>query len=80
VAARWLAASLAQVADVHEGNLFPHRLLKLDDIAYDPAALAGAVSEALDITLQPMPSLGIRHFAPATGATTRSRSRRRSQN
>ena len=64
VAARWLADSLAQVADVHEGDLFPHRLLKLDDIAYDPPALAGAVGEALAMRLAPMPSLGIRHFAP----------------
>jgi tetratricopeptide (TPR) repeat protein len=64
VAARWLADSLAQVADLHEGDLFPHRLLKLDDIAYDAPALAGAVGAALDISLQPLPSLGIRHFAP----------------
>jgi tetratricopeptide (TPR) repeat protein len=63
-AAQWLAASLAQVADLHERDLFPHRLLKLDDIAYDPAALAAAVGDALEITLQPLPSLGIRHFAP----------------
>lgn len=64
VAARWLADSLAQVADVVEGDLFPHRLLKLDDIAYDPPALAAAVGEALAIELQPLPALGIRHFAP----------------
>jgi hypothetical protein len=64
VAARWLAQALAQVADLHEGDLFPHRLLKLDDIAYHPPALAAAVGEALAINLQPLPSLGIRHFAP----------------
>jgi len=63
-AARWLADSLAQVADLHAGDLFPHRLLKLDDIAYDPVALATAVGEALEINLAPMPSAGIRHFAP----------------
>jgi hypothetical protein len=64
VAARWLADSLAQVADLHEGDLFPHRLLKLDDIAYDAPALAAAVGEALAINLLPLPSLGIPHFAP----------------
>ncbi|HEU0306173.1 MAG TPA: tetratricopeptide repeat protein [Lysobacter sp.] len=63
-AARWLADSLAQVADLHEGDLFPHRLLKLDDIAYDAPALAAAVGEALAINLPPLPSLGIPHFAP----------------
>lgn len=64
IAAQWLADSLAQVADLHEGDLFPHRLLKLDDIVYDPAALATAVSQALEINLPPLPSLGIRHFEP----------------
>lgn len=64
IAAQWLAASLTQIADLHEGDLFPHRLLKLDDIAYDPLALAEAVGKALNITLPPMPSLGIQHFAP----------------
>jgi hypothetical protein len=64
VAARWLADSLAQVAELQEGDLFPHRLLKLDEIAYDPPALAAAIGQALEINLAPMPSLGIQHFAP----------------
>ncbi|MFC5570880.1 tetratricopeptide repeat protein [Lysobacter yangpyeongensis] len=64
VAAQWLAASLAQIAELHEGDLFPHRLLRLDDIAYDPPALAAAVGAALEIALPPLPALGIRHFAP----------------
>lgn len=64
IAAHWLADSLEQVADLHERDLFPHRLLKLDDIAYDPAGLAAAVGQALEINLPPLPSLGIRHFEP----------------
>lgn len=63
-AARWLAAALTQVAELQEGDLFPHRVLKLDEIAYDPAALAAAVGQALEINLQPLPSLGIPHFPP----------------
>jgi Flp pilus assembly protein TadD len=61
-AARWLAALLAQVAELHERDLFPHRLLKLDDIAEDPAALAATVGEALEIQLPPLPSFGPSHF------------------
>ena len=45
-------------------NLFPHRLLRLDDIAHDPAALATSVGEALDITLPPPQSLGASAFRP----------------
>ncbi|HEV8694795.1 MAG TPA: tetratricopeptide repeat protein [Lysobacter sp.] len=64
IAARWLAASLMQIADLHEQDLFPHRLLKLDDIAQDPAAMAAAISEALEIDLPPPPSVGLPHFPP----------------
>ena len=64
VAAQWLAASLTQVAELVEGDLFPHRLLKLDDIVNDPVAIAAAVGQALEIDLPPMPAAGIPHFAP----------------
>lgn len=49
IGAQWLAQVLGQVADLEEQNLFPHRLLKLDDIAQDPTALAQAVANALQI-------------------------------
>lgn len=64
IGARWLASVLTQVADLHEQDLFPHRLIKLDDIAEDPAALAQALGEALEITLAvpPAGALGPAHF------------------
>ncbi|HEY0502744.1 MAG TPA: tetratricopeptide repeat protein [Lysobacter sp.] len=64
--ARWLAATLEQVADLHEQDLFPHRLLKLDDIAWDPVGLANALAQSLQITLpgQAAQALGPQRFAP----------------
>lgn len=53
-AARWLAAILGQVADLHEQDLQPHRLLRLDD-ADGPGALFDTLNIALDTDL-PVPS------------------------
>ena len=63
-AARWLAQVLGQVAELHEQNLFPHRLVRLDEIADDTVALAQAVGAALEIELPPSPegAFGPRHF------------------
>jgi hypothetical protein len=52
--AAWLAMVLNQVAALHERDLYPHRLLKLDDAASDPQALATLVGEALGAQL-PVP-------------------------
>ncbi|MCM2335462.1 MAG: tetratricopeptide repeat protein [Pseudomonas sp.] len=65
--ARWLAAALAQVADLHEQNLFPHRLLRLDAVAGDPAALAQAVSQALGSPLAPLPARALGPLLLAPG-------------
>ncbi|MET3928406.1 hypothetical protein ABIE51_000293 [Lysobacter sp. OAE881] len=75
--ARWLAQTLSQVADLHEQDLFPHRLLKLDDIADDVTGLAQAIADALQIrvAVAPPESLGParfksghwRHFREALG-------------
>lgn len=66
IGARWLAQVLAQVADLHEQDLFPHRLVRLDDVAQDPDALAQAIAEALQTRVAPPPAraLGPQHFAP----------------
>jgi tetratricopeptide (TPR) repeat protein len=53
-AARWLAAILGQVAALHEQDLQPHRLLRLDD-ADGPGALFDTLNVALDTDL-PVPS------------------------
>ncbi|MDI9237984.1 tetratricopeptide repeat protein [Lysobacter sp. LF1] len=64
--ARWLAQTLVQVADLHEQNLFPHRLVRLDDIAQDPNGIAQHLADDLNVQM-PIPSqesLGPAHFAP----------------
>jgi predicted Zn-dependent protease len=64
IAARWLAQVLEQVATLHEQDLFPHQLLRLDAILDQPQALADAVSAAIQTPL-PAPDanrLGPPHF------------------
>lgn len=53
-AARWMAGMLGQVADLHEQDLQPHRLLRLDD-ADGPGALFDTLNIALDTDL-PVPA------------------------
>lgn len=62
--AQWMANVLAQIADLHEQDLFPHRLVKLDEIAEDPIAIAQAISDALDIQINATPPgmFGPQHF------------------
>lgn len=61
-AAGWLAAVLGQVATLHEQNLYPHRLLRLDAVLDEPNALAALVGSALGVTLTPAPSPGDRRL------------------
>ena len=67
-AAEWLAEALAQVATLHEQDLVPHRLLRLDDIVNDPVAIAARLGEALGIGLPPPPAhfFGGERFAAGT--------------
>jgi tetratricopeptide (TPR) repeat protein len=64
--AGWLAVVLNQVAFLHEQDLFPHSLLRLDGIADDPRALAEALGAALQTRLPvpPPAAPGAEHFAP----------------
>ncbi|MCF7222897.1 tetratricopeptide repeat protein [Marilutibacter chinensis] len=50
-AADWLAKALGQIADLRDGGLFPHSLIRLDDIAHDPAAIAQSIGDALGVQL-----------------------------
>ncbi|MFC0676466.1 tetratricopeptide repeat protein [Lysobacter korlensis] len=59
--ARWLAEVLGQVAELHEADLFPHRLVRMDTIAEDPTAVAGVLSEALGIEIR---AVAARAFGP----------------
>lgn len=60
-AAERLAALLEQVATLHEQNLYPHRLVRLDEGFARPAAFVDALNDALDTQLprdpQPRPAL-----------------------
>lgn len=57
-AADWLAVALDQVATIHERELLAHHLLRVDDIADDPQAMADRLGEALGIAL-PAPPPGL---------------------
>lgn len=63
-AAIWLADALGQVADVEERALFPLHLVRMDDIAEDPAGLAAAIGTALriDMPAPPRSALGAGRF------------------
>ncbi len=52
IGARWLAQSLEQIADLHEQNLFPHALIRLDDIADDAVAIAQQLADALQTRIR----------------------------
>jgi predicted Zn-dependent protease len=54
-AATWMAAVLNQVAALHEQDLYPHRLLRLDGQIDDAPALAASLSEALETPFPPLP-------------------------
>ena len=57
-AAAWLGMVLNQVAALHERDLHPHRLLRLDEAGNDPQALAALVGEAIGAQLPvPPPAL-----------------------
>jgi hypothetical protein len=61
-AAAWLAEVLAQVATLHEQELYPHRLLRLDDVLDDAAALAATVGAALDTPVPPARAPAFKRF------------------
>ena len=63
--ARWLAQVLGQVAYLHEQDLFPHRLVKLDAIGENPEGIAQALANALgnEVRIPPASALQPAHFA-----------------
>lgn len=63
-AANWLAGVLDQVATLHEQDLYPHRLLRLDAVVDDPAALTTLVGTALGTTLPIPTGTAYRRFPP----------------
>ena len=65
-AAAWLSIELNQLVHLHEDDLFPHHLVKLDQIATDAPALVAAASEALRTPLPDVPAaaFGPKRFPP----------------
>ena len=62
-AASWLAAVLDQVATLHEQDLYPHRLLRLDQAMADVPAVATALEDIIELA-HPLPaSFGPARFA-----------------
>lgn len=49
--ARWMAPRLAQLADLIEGDLYPHREVRMDGLGEDIPALTRAVADALGTEL-----------------------------
>lgn len=64
-AAEWLRGMLEQVASLHEQNLYPHRLLRLDGIENDPQAVAKLLQQAFGAEFPVLPSLGGERLASA---------------
>ena len=52
--AAWLAGVLEQLADLVEGGLAPHGLVRIDAVADDAQALAGAVADAFGQAMEPV--------------------------
>jgi tetratricopeptide (TPR) repeat protein len=61
-AAEWLAKSFIQIADLHAQDLYTHRLIRMDAIKDDAAAVSAAIGEALGMSLPAPPSSGNKRF------------------
>ncbi len=59
-AAQWLARAVEQVAELHEGDLYPHLILRTDDAVNDPAAMGALLEQAFGLRFPPVRSLGPR--------------------
>ncbi len=57
-AAQWLARALAQVALLHEQDLYTHLILRTDDAVNDPAAMGALLEQAFGLRFPPVRSLG----------------------
>jgi len=57
-AAEWLTRSLTQIATLHEQDLYPHALVRVDDIGNDPEAMAAQLGSLFGVQLPPARTLG----------------------
>ncbi|MBH1852327.1 tetratricopeptide repeat protein [Stenotrophomonas maltophilia] len=63
-ASEWLARALAQVATLHEEDLYPHVLLRIDQIGNDPHAMAELLGRLFERQMPPAAQLGAPRFPP----------------
>lgn len=57
-AAQWLARALAQVALLHEQDLYTHMIIRTDDAVNDPAAMGALLEQAFGLRFPLVRSLG----------------------
>jgi tetratricopeptide (TPR) repeat protein len=57
-AAEWLTRSLAQIATLHEQDLYPHALVRIDEIGNNPAEMADHLGRLFGVQLPPAQHLG----------------------
>jgi len=55
---------MAQVATLHEQSLYPHALLKIDEIGNDPQAMAEFLGAHFGMRFPPAGTLGPARMAP----------------
>ena len=63
-AAEWLARSLAQIATLHEQDLYPNALVRIDDIGHDAQAMAQYLGNLFGMRFPPAATLGPARMAP----------------
>jgi tetratricopeptide (TPR) repeat protein len=57
-AAEWLTRSLSQIATLHEQDLYPHALVRIDEIGNNPAQMAEHLGRLFGVQLPPAQTLG----------------------
>src|SRR5690606_19854581 len=57
-AAEWLARVMAQLATLQEQDLYPLRLLRIDEVGNDPRAMAALLQEAFGARIPPAQAIG----------------------
>jgi len=57
-AAEWLARVMAQLATLQEQDLYPLRLLRIDEVGNDPRAMAALLQDAFGARIPPAQAIG----------------------
>jgi tetratricopeptide (TPR) repeat protein len=57
-AAQWLKRSLEQIATLHEQELYPHLIMRVDDVVNSPQHMAQLLEQAFGVRVAPLRTLG----------------------